>query len=322
MKCLRTLALLATLLFVSAAPAARADVDTPRTLPAPGLFERASARNPPFFEVEGGAGAELRLLGTIHLGPKEGWTYPKRIRQSLERAETIVMEIDLRLNDEESVSQMVIEHVLLPDGKRLSKVVRPETRALIQKYDKEFLAAGLPSLAREGLYPWFVATSLTELASQRSGYQMARSADDQVMQTLGDREFIPLETIEEQFGFFDSLSLEIQDVMLRDTLERWDESTESVRQLVDAWRLGDTAELIEFSREGLDNAPELGPFFEILLDQRNEAWTARLISMLEDPARAGTEVFVAVGAFHLLGPKSVPELLEKAGYSVQGSVSR
>ena len=290
----------------------------PQSLPGAGFFKKPSAEAPPFFPVKGGDGADLFLLGTVHLGPEEGWTYPRSIRRALDKAETVMLEIDPRLLDEETVSQAVFERVLLPDGQRLSKILSPETRALVEQYDREFAAAGLPFLAREGLYPWFVATSLIELASTRSGYSGKASADSQVIAALGGREFIAFETFEEQLGFFSALDLSVQDLLLRDTLERWDESTDSVKELVQAWQRGDTKKLGELSREGLAEHPELDDFFDVLLDQRNQAWANQLIPMLEDPERAGTEIFVGVGAFHLIGPDSLPDLLQKAGYRVKG----
>lgn len=294
-----------------------ADPQGDRTLPGTSFFKAPSAKAPPFYAVKGGQGADLFLLGTVHLGPIEGWTYPRAIRRALEKAETVMLEIDPRLLDEEAVSQAVIERVLLPDGQRLSKVLSPETSALVEQYDRECAAAGLPFLAREGLYPWFVATSLIELASTRSGLSGKASADSQVIAALGGREFIAFETFEEQLGFFSALDLSVQDLLLRDTLERWDESTEAVKELVRAWQTGDTEKLAELSREGLAEHPELGDFFDVLLDQRNQAWVEQLKPMLEDPAREGTEIFVGVGAFHLIGPNSLPDLLEKAGYRVK-----
>ena len=62
--------------------------------------------------------------------------------------------------------------------------------------------------------------------------------------------------------------------------------------------------------------PDLGAFYEVLLDGRNRTWLGPLVDWLEDPRLADTTILVAVGALHLVGPQGVPELLRADGYRV------
>ena len=50
---------------------------------------------PPFVRVDTDDGPTLFLLGTLHLGPAEGWRFSPEIVQVLASADTLVMELDL-----------------------------------------------------------------------------------------------------------------------------------------------------------------------------------------------------------------------------------
>ncbi len=272
---------------------------------------------PPFFEIRGGQGATLQLLGTIHLGPPEGWSFSPEIDRALAQATTLVMEIDLRKATEEAVSDAILRHGLLPDESSLSKIITAKTARLIEQYDAELTAVGLPSGVRERLKPWFIALSLVESTSQQTRYLPSRSADQQVSSTLGSRQLIALETVDEQLGIFDELSLELQELILQDSLTRYETAPASLEQLVQAWRANDQDALIRLAREGVETLPGLDAFFDILLDGRNRNWLPTLTRLLESPDRAGTTVFVAVGSLHLVGPGSLPDLLRQQGYRAE-----
>ena len=272
---------------------------------------------PPFHGVCGGPGATLHLLGTIHLGPEAGWSLPPEIDRALAQASTLVMELDQGEATEEAVSNAVVRHAVLPGTSPLSKMIGPETTQALDLHDRELAAAGLPRRIREALKPWFIALSLIESTSLRTGYTTTRSIDLDVFNALGSRELVALETLDEQFELFAGLSFELQELILQDTLMRWETAPESIEELVQAWRHNDEKALARLAREGTDTLPQLEAFFEVLIDDRNRSWLPTLVELLESPERAGTTVFVAVGALHLVGPGSVPELLREAGYRVE-----
>jgi uncharacterized protein YbaP (TraB family) len=62
--------------------------------------------------------------------------------------------------------------------------------------------------------------------------------------------------------------------------------------------------------EAEEESPE---FYEDVFVDRNRNWTEELLSMLSE--RQG-QIFVAVGAGHLLGDDSVIRMLENEGYEV------
>jgi uncharacterized protein YbaP (TraB family) len=297
-----------------AAPANQLEV--PGRVPPASKSARVVVR-PPFLRVEGGAGASLDLFGTIHLGPPEGWTFSPAVREALREADTIVLEIDLRQATEEEVSTIVANSGIFQPGTELEDRLQPETRALLEAHDAELTVLGFPPGIRKLMKPWFLTLGILESQIEGTGYTAASAADQQVLAALGSRELIGLETFRQQFDFFETLSPELQDLILRDALTRLDDSAHDLEILIAAWSSGDEETLLELSREGVEALPGLEDFYAILFDGRNQSWLSTLERLLEDPARRGERVFVAVGALHLVGPSGLPRLLREAGYRVE-----
>ena len=89
-----------------------------------------------------------------------------------------------------------------------------------------------------------------------------------------------------------------------------DSQVANVEAMIAAWRTGDTSTLEKLLAEGTEEAPEIR---ERLLVERNRNW----IPHIEQCLAADDKCFVVVGAAHLVGPDSVVDLLQKAGYKVE-----
>jgi uncharacterized protein len=307
-------AVLAATLFVTGILSACADA--PRPPPADAAAASPDFVRPPYFAVEGGRGAKLQLLGTIHIGPEEGFLLSPAIEADLAKADRLVLEVDLRLATEELVSDLLAKLVVLEPGTTLPEIVAPETVKLLDREDEALARYGFPRNARLRLKPWFVAVGIIETAFGESGWSTEAMVDRQVMNAFGARPILGLETVEEQLRLLDGLSPELQDLMLRDTVSRIDEIAPSLTELVTAWRVADERALERIAREGIDELPGLDRFYDVLLGERNRRWLAKLRPLLDDPSYAGENVFVAVGALHLVGQDSLVELLDEAGYRV------
>lgn len=276
----------------------------------------AEIARPPFIRVEGRGGADLYVMGTVHLGPSSGWNFSPEIERGLRDADGFVMEIDLTQVDEASVGSTLASLVVLPVGTRLGDVVSPETAKLLLENEPLLARMGLPPMARDRFKPWYLAMSLVELAVRDTSYSLERSAESSVLARRGSRPLVGLETFEGQLSMLDSLSPALQDAMLRDTLGRIDDTLAEMDRLVRAWEVADRDVLREIANQGVDELPDLAEFYEILLAKRNREWIEQLDRIAADPMRADTMVFVAVGALHLVGESGLPTLFREAGYDV------
>lgn len=271
---------------------------------------------PPFYRIEGHGGATLLLMGTIHLGPPEGWEFSPELKKSLERADRFILEIDPRELTEAAISRFLENTVIIRPPHTLIDLVSPETAKLLEENDARLAKMGMPRNARRWKKPWYVALWLVESTSTLSGFDTSASAEDVILKASGTRPLHGLETLEEQLGLFDQLSPQLQDVMLRDTLLRLETAVEDTRALVDAWRRGDEKRLAELARDGTDELPGRDAFYDVILSDRNRRWISVFESFLDDPEYAGETIFAGVGALHLVGDEGLVRLFRKSGHAV------
>jgi len=125
--------------------------------------------------------------------------------------------------------------------------------------------------------------------------------------TIGDhvkRE--ALETVEFQFGIFDTLPPESQLEFLLEGASEVDNLASFLGQVVDKWAVGDVEGVAKFMNEAFESDPEMT---EALLHARNRTWAEWIDTRLDEP---GT-IFMAVGAGHLAGENSVQDYLAERG---------
>jgi uncharacterized protein YbaP (TraB family) len=272
---------------------------------------------PPLYRIDGGAGGTLLLMGTIHLGPRQGWQFSAELLEGLEQADRIVLEVDLRTATEDSVSTLLADTVVIQPPNTLADLVSPETAKLLEENDARLAAMGMPENARNWKKPWYIALWLVESASTQSGFETSASADEAILEALGTRPLLGLESIEEQLAIFDNLSPELQDIMLQDTLLRLDTAVEEINSLVGAWRRGDEDRLEELARDGFDELHGREEFYEVVLTGRNRRWLSTFRRLLDDPEYAGKTIFAGVGALHLVGEDGLVRLLRESGYEAR-----
>jgi uncharacterized protein YbaP (TraB family) len=118
-----------------------------------------------------------------------------------------------------------------------------------------------------------------------------------------------LETVTYQFDRLDGLGATLQETSLKAMLADIDVQAKNVETLASAWRSGDTVTVERLLMEGFTDAPEIA---ERLLYERNRNWVEPVERCLTEDARC----FVVVGAAHLVGPKSLIDLLKERKHVV------
>jgi uncharacterized protein YbaP (TraB family) len=117
------------------------------------------------------------------------------------------------------------------------------------------------------------------------------------------------ETSDQQLQIFSSLSEESEVALLVQTLDEIAAGKSDLDGMIDAWMAGDLAVLEAKSVELKSKAPEL---YDAIFVRRNLDWCDQIAGILKG---AGIS-FVAVGAGHLVGDRSVPAILAERGFTV------
>lgn len=249
------------------------------------------------------------LLGSIHLLRERDHPLPGVLYEAYDDAEVLFMELDFDDVDPVADQALIRELGMLANGRRLADILGP---ALFAKASRLAEEAAVPLGLLEYAEPWFAAVNVEMMLLMRAGFSQdqgieahfaARAAIDQ-------KEIFGFETTAEQLGFLDSLSIEAQKDMFIQSLVEGISIGEVMDSLVEAWHRGDTQFMEENLLADMQEMPELN---QVIVVDRNIAWTNRIEDMLDD----GDDYLVIVGALHLVGNSGVPALLQQRGYAVR-----
>ena len=243
----------------------------------------------------------IYLFGTIHALPRDVPWANDAITDALHSSDTLVFEVPMDAEGEAAAQQVAIAKGMLSDGTTLRSKLNPEQLTV---YEDALTKLGMPTASLDGFKPWMGALTLTMVPLLQSGYSPAEGVEKQLLAIAGpDKETGALETIEYQLGLFDGMPQEQQVDFLIETASTVDEVVPMLDTMKDVWLAGDTDQLAELMNAGFSD-PKVA---ETLLYHRNENWAEWIDQRMQQP---GT-VFIAVGAGHLAGDRSVQDLLAR-----------
>jgi uncharacterized protein YbaP (TraB family) len=271
----------------------------------------AAAATPLLWHARAPGGGGFYLLGSVHLRALDAQALGGEIQQAYAASSELVVEVDVSQLKPEEAKASVERYATLPPQLTLDGLLSPETRELLAGYVE---SRGLPEEQIQRYKPWFVAQLVLITELLRAGFDPELGVDQVFIdQASAEKSIVGLETIAAQFAMLDSVPLELQELMLEDTLLRLDELEGSTRELLEAWSGGDEAELERQLLEPLEEVPELEPYYDALFWRRNVSMAARLVELAGD----GQTRFVVLGAGHMVGPKGIPARLAEQGFAVE-----
>ncbi len=257
-----------------------------------------------------GRGGRAHLMGSVHLSDDE-IDFDPAVEQALSRAETLVLEVAPDELDPARMLELTTKTGFFEDGRTLESVLAPETWRLL---NDRIVQYGLAPEAFRHMEPWFVGVTLQVVSLQLRGFDPERGVDMALARSAetAGKTIVGLETAATQLAALDSLPLATQELLLRSILESGDDEEAGLLLLLDAWRKGDAARIEAEVFAGLEDHPDLAPFFEAIYFERNRRMASEIAGLVD----AGGQSFVIVGAAHVVGEKGIPALLATDGYAV------
>ncbi len=249
------------------------------------------------------------LLGSIHVLREIDHPLPDAVEIVYDDAERLVMEIDMDDIDPFGALQILMSHGVLKGDTTLQDIMGPERYAQARA---SAAAIDIPIELLDKTKPWLAAITVQEMIMMRVGFKAEHGIEMYLTnKAIADGKPITgLETVAQQLGFLDSLSTETQISWLLQSLVEAQQMEMLVDELVAAWRSGDVKFLEEELLFEMDAYPEL---HDAILVDRNESWVAPIMALLDD----SDDYLIVVGAAHLVGEKSMPDLLSKQGVRIK-----
>ena len=264
----------------------------------------APAKGPALWKVAD-ADTTIYLFGTVHVLPKEIEWYDATIAKALEGSDILVTEIPMDSSSEAAMQQLTMTKGMLPAGTTLRSLLTAEQTT---QYTAALAKLGAPPEAFDPLKPWLAALTFTIVPLMQSGYDPNSGVEKVLLSKVGDKPKGALETAEFQLGIFDGMAQDAQVTFMMEAATEMDKAKPMLDRMVAEWAKGDADQLAAVMNEGLDD-PKVA---EALLYSRNANWAEWIDTRLDQP---GT-VFIAVGAGHLAGAKSVQDILAQKGIEV------
>lgn len=336
MKCKRWLALaLAVLLLVCATACGNAssddhDKDDPTVRPSKtkpthntaltdtSLFEEQSD-GPLLYRVIDEDGDVVWLFGSIHVGYEDFYPLPDYVTDALEGSDGLAVEFDIvDFEDDVAAQTRALRKLIYTDGTTIRDHLSEEVyEQAVEVLEDLGIYMSAYDMYMPVLWSSLIDSSLldeesTALGVDRHMIEMAYDLDLPV---------IDVESANLQYGMMASYSEELQELLLLSSIEGAEDIEQyqdGVEELMDMWYAGDAMALREYlSSEGDDLPLEEQPLYEEyntkLRTERDQDMTDFVIEALDD----GEELFVCVGAAHVVGEAGIIDQLLATGYIVE-----
>lgn len=253
------------------------------------------------------------LYGTIHVGNKAFYPLHPNVEEAFDRARVVALEAD-PTNQSDLADALARAGYRPPD--RIDNHISPD---LVRDLRAALPGLGLPLEAARMMKPYLLSMALSMRELSKMGYDAQYGLEVHFAQrTLRHgKKLLELESMRGQLELFDALAPDMQEAMLRSTLDaiRSGSLRRDLTDLIAAWRAGDEAGLMEMIERDSRDLPAAvrDEYRRIFYDRRNEAMAARIAAFLESSRDAH---FVAVGAGHLPGDSGIIALLRNKGFAV------
>ena len=250
----------------------------------------------------------IYLFGTFHaLDGKRDW-FNDEVRAAFDASQEVVLEI-ITPDDPAQLRPALMRHVFTAAGTAtLSSKLSPAGRTLLTA---ALVKNKMPPGSLDRFKPFFASVTLASLQFGAMGMGAEQGAEAVIKRAVkgGSKQLGAVETVDEQFALLDALPEVEQLRILESTLKDDGSMAKEITSMLDAWNRGDAKAVAKAIQQSDKDSPSL---YKLMFTDRNARWAQWVDRRLDRP---GT-VFMAVGAGHLAGNRSLVTLLEKEGHRV------
>lgn len=243
------------------------------------------------------------LFGTFHMMCKEDIQFSNNLLSAIQASKEVYFEMDL---DDASNTLGAMFFMNMKDGKTLRDFFTADEFLKLDTYFRDSLRTSLktfqkmkPSFLEAFLYPKMMPCKNMSGVEQEL---LKIAAKDK-------KEIKGFETIAFQASVFDSIPYDVQAKSLLKTIDSIDAYKVQFDKMVKVYK---TQQIDQLEAMFTDETFGIKDGLDVLLDKRNLNWVEQLKTILPN-----NNIFMAVGAGHLVGKKGLIELLRKEGYQVR-----
>ena len=248
--------------------------------------------------------------GTFHILSPDDYPLPTAFDRAYADSSILVFETDIDKTNSQEVQLAMVNALTYSDDRTLAGQLKPETTA---KLDVFLQSRGMTVNNFAKFTPTGVCLTLAVMEYQRLGMVKEYGVDfvfnNKAKQD--QKQVIPLESVAEQIKFISEIGHGQENEIVFYTLKEINNLPKMISSLKEAWASGNIKQLEELALN--DMRTQFPHAFKSIIVDRNNAWMAKIDSMINNPK---TE-FILVGALHLAGKEGLIHLLKAKSYTVE-----
>lgn len=283
--------------------------------------EREATATPLLYKVTDDSGNVIWLFGSIHIGLEEYYPLPDYVLEAFQGSDSLAVEFDIVAFEKDLGTQMkLIQKMLYTDGTTICDHIPQEL------YDRAVAigkASKMYNKAFDRYVPMVWVSLIDNILMEAVGADASLGVDRYMIQLAYDldKPVLDVESAEFQFSLMAGFSEELQILLLEQSVEGY-ESLEiyggEMITLMETWMQGDEAALTELVCaspvfESEEEAALYAQYETLLVTNRNLSMTQYAAEALAN----GQELFICVGAGHIVGEGGMVRLLEEMGCTVE-----
>jgi uncharacterized protein YbaP (TraB family) len=256
------------------------------------------------WEISGnGIDTPSHLFGTFHLMCKEDIHFSDNLKTAIKNADEVYFEMDL---DDPANTLGAMFYMNMKDGKKLKDLYTEAEYKRIISFFKDSMQ--LPDMLLQRMKPTFLEAFLYP---KMMPCKTMSGVEEELMKIAkaDKKEIKGFETIAFQASVFDSIPYDVQAKSLLKTIDSLPLYRLNFDTMLNVYKSQQVSK-IEKLFNGSDLTQEEN--LDVMLYNRNKNWVNQLKKILKKD-----NIFMAVGAGHLVGKQGLIELLRKEGYTVK-----
>lgn len=255
------------------------------------------------WEVKSGT-TTVYLLGSVHAVNRDLYPLDDRITKAFAESDALVVEANIAGPEALAAGVTLMSKAMYPANDSLEQHV---SKDVVDLAVKRMTKLGLP-LDPSRFKPWFLSITITMAELAKAGILAQHGIDLHFLQkAAGKKDILELESIDFQANLLDSFNDTEQELFLKQTLHDADKIGPQTKDIIAAWKKGDTGTVEKILTEAVRDMPEIKPVQKRLIDDRNIAMAEKVEGYLATDKK----YFVVVGAAHLVGETGLVNLLGK-----------
>ena len=278
---------------------------------------------PLLYKVTDDSGNVVWLFGSIHVGEKYYYPLPDYVFDALNGADSLAVEFDIIAYSEDQTAAVEMLYAFAnPNGEKIKNLIDED---LYKKAKKILKDNGLYNVYMDYYMPILWSQLIDEILYEEIGVKTDLGVDRHLLEYAYENniEILDVESAEYQYNMMANYSMELQEFLLKESIanleEYIDEYEEYLDEMMYIWAKGDEKAMEkllsedEFEFETKDEEKLYEEYNNAMIVVRNKNMT----DWAESALKSGKEVFICVGAAHVVGPGAMAEMLAQRGYKVE-----